>query len=170
MSDGQNNWSDDDGVSLDQEPSTAEPLKGEPSTVVSFALKGAHRLRGGPVATPCKPPKDEAPPYRKHYPAQMLTATRNFSTLEYGALITLMDCFWCEGRLPSDDDEVRRLAKLSKPQWAKSRARLAAKFDPHWTHDELAAERADTAANIRSKRKSGQLGGLAKAARLADES
>ena len=33
--------------------------------------------------------------------------TRNFSTLEYGALVMLMDCFWCEGKLP-DDDEVRR--------------------------------------------------------------
>ena len=136
----------------------------EPATVVNF--KGAHRLRGHAVA-PRSAPKDEPPPYRKHYPARMLTGTRNFSTLEYGALVTLMDCFWCEGGLPDDDDEVRKLAKLSKSQWAKSRARLAEKFGPNWSHDELATERSDTAANIRSKRESGSLGGKARVARLA---
>jgi hypothetical protein len=93
--------------------------------------------------------------------------TRNFSTLEYGALVMLMDCFWCEGKLP-DDDEVRRLAKLSKPQWAKSRARIAEKFGPNWSRDELAEERSATAANIRSKRESRRLGGNARVARMAD--
>ena len=122
----------------------------------------------GPRLRIVAPPKDEPPPYRKHYPARMLTSTRNFSTLEYGALVMLMDCLWCEGKLPDDDDEVRRLAKLSKPQWAKSRARIAEKFGPDWSHSELETERAETAANIRTKRKSGSLGGIARMARLAD--
>jgi len=102
----------------------------EPTIVaMSPRILGAHKLRGvhamAPPTPARQPPKDEPPPYRKHYPARMLTSTRNFSTLEYGALVTLMDCFWCEGGLPNDDDEVRKLAKLSKSQWAKSRARLA---------------------------------------------
>jgi uncharacterized protein YdaU (DUF1376 family) len=140
------------------------------SATVAFPnVKGAHRLRSvSATASPRPAAKDEPPPYRKHYPARMLTSTRNFSTLEYGALVTLMDCFWCEGGLPDDDDEVRKLAKLSKSQWAKSRARLAEKFGPDWSHDELVAERSATAANIRSKRESGRLGGNARVARLAD--
>ena len=143
----------------------------EPTPFVSPRILGAHRLRGFnamAAPTPARQPKDEPPPYRKHYPARMLTSTRNFSTLEYGALVTLMDCFWCEGGLPNDDDEVRKLAKLSKSQWAKSRARLAEKFGPDWSHDELVAERSMTAANIRSKRESGRLGGNARVARLVD--
>jgi uncharacterized protein YdaU (DUF1376 family) len=145
----------------------------EPAVVaMSPRILGAHRLRGVhamAAPTPARqPPKDEPPPYRKHYPARMLTSTRNFSTLEYGALVILMDCFWCEGGLPDDDDEVRKLTKLSKSQWAKSRARLAEKFGPDWSHDELVAERSATAANIRSKRESGRLGGNARVARLAD--
>jgi uncharacterized protein YdaU (DUF1376 family) len=139
----------------------------EPAPVVSLNIKGQHRLRSV-HATVAKPPPDEPPPYRKHFPGRMLIGTRNFSTLEYGALVMLMDCFWCEGKLPDDDDEVRRLAKLSKSQWAKSRARLAEKFGPNWSHDELAAERSATAANIRSKRESGRLGGNARVARMAD--
>jgi len=63
---------------------------------------------------------------------------------------------------------VRRLAKLSKPQWAKSRARIAEKFGPNWSRDELAEERSATAANIRSKRESRRLGGNARVARMAD--
>ena len=120
------------------------------------------------MAAPQTARADEPPPYRKHYPARMLTGTRNFSALEYGALVMLMDSFWCEGGLPADDDEVRRLAKLSKPQWAKSRARIAEKFGPDWSHAELEAERSATAANIRSKRESGRLAGNARVARLAD--
>lgn len=59
--------------------------------------------------------------------------TDHLTAAEHGAYMLLIMKYWREGGLPSDENIIRRLAKLTPDQWAESRDILAAFFEDGWT-------------------------------------
>jgi uncharacterized protein YdaU (DUF1376 family) len=148
-----------DGASMDNEPLTDDERDELRRQIARNAAPARRRSKS-----------TDAPPYRKHHPAASLADTMTFSAAEVGALLLLKDHLWCAGSLPDDDDELRRLARLTPPQWKKSRSRIADEFDQGWSHAELEAERAATIKSINRMKAGGRVGGIASGARRRDES
>lgn len=84
--------------------------------------------------------------------ADYLADTGHLSALEHGAYLLLIMHYWKDGKLPSDERMIARLAKLSSEQWAESRDMIAALFIEGWRHKRIDEELAKADAII-SKRK-----------------
>jgi uncharacterized protein YdaU (DUF1376 family) len=63
------------------------------------------------------------------YWGDYLADTLHFSTEEHGAYLLLIAYYWCNGGLPPDDDDIRKITKCSRYQWKKMRDHIYKKFD-----------------------------------------
>lgn len=85
-----------------------------------------------------------------HYIGDYQRDTQHLTTLEHGAYRLLLDtCYTSNGRLPDDDGDLSRIAKLSLSDWQAIRSRIAVFFQKHpsdngtagfWTHKRVLAE------------------------------
>lgn len=66
--------------------------------------------------------------------------TAHFTVAEHGAYTLLIGFYWTNGKLPADEDAIRRIAKCSNHQWKKIRPVLVEKFLPGWKHKRIDAE------------------------------
>jgi len=66
--------------------------------------------------------------------------TEKLSAAERGAYICLLCFYWHNRGLPQDDDQLRRISKLSGPAWKRSRPRLQGLFKPGWRHERVDAD------------------------------
>jgi uncharacterized protein YdaU (DUF1376 family) len=108
----------------------------------------------------------DALPWLPLYHEAFLADTALFSAAETGAYISLMLHFWRDGELPTDDEGLREIGRLSPREWKASRAKLAKRFSPDWRHERLDREREKSADAYRRKVEGGRRGGLARAAHL----
>lgn len=82
--------------------------------------------------------------------------TDHLSAAEHGAYLLLIMKYWRDGKLPADEELIRRYAKLSVDQWAESRSVLVALFDENWTHKRIDEELAKAADIIEKRRSAGR--------------
>lgn len=78
------------------------------------------------------------------YWGDYLRDTAHLSAAEHGAYLLLIGHYWTSGiAIPDDDDKLRRIARMERPEWKKARATLAAFFkvqDGYWYHGRIELE------------------------------
>jgi uncharacterized protein YdaU (DUF1376 family) len=79
-------------------------------------------------------------PWMPMYWGDYLADTLHFSTAEHGAYLLLIAYYWCNGGLPPDDDDIRKITRCSPLLWRRIRARLSTKFDARWRHKRIDRE------------------------------
>jgi uncharacterized protein YdaU (DUF1376 family) len=81
-------------------------------------------------------------PWMPLYIADYLKDTTHLGALESGAYLHLIMDYWQNGKLPYDDRQLARIAKLTEREWKRLRPILQAFFHDGWRHkridDELA--------------------------------
>jgi uncharacterized protein YdaU (DUF1376 family) len=66
--------------------------------------------------------------------------TRHLTAEQHGGYLLLGMEYWTKGSLPDDDDQLARIAGMSKAQWRRNRPTLQALFADGWKHPRLDAE------------------------------
>jgi uncharacterized protein YdaU (DUF1376 family) len=84
--------------------------------------------------------------------ADYLKKTTHLGALESGAYLHLIMDYWANGKLPTDEKQLARIAKLTDKEWRRCRDTLAAFFTADWKHERIDEELAK-AADISSKRR-----------------
>ena len=83
-------------------------------------------------------------PYMPLYIGDYLADTGHLSAAEHGAYLLLLMHYWQRGEpLPSDDERLRRIAKIEPRQWSKVRRSIVDFFDDDgitWTHHRVETE------------------------------
>lgn len=83
-------------------------------------------------------------PYMPLYVADYLADTAHLTALEHGAYLLLIMNYWQRGKpLPSDDDRLARIARVSQEEWRSIRPVMAEFFahaDGCWVHDRIDTE------------------------------
>jgi uncharacterized protein YdaU (DUF1376 family) len=86
------------------------------------------------------------------YIADYLKDTTHLGALESGAYLHLIMGYWQNGRLPNDDRQLARIAKLTDREWKKAKPLLQAFFHDGWQHKRIDAELAH-ASHVSEQRK-----------------
>ena len=94
-------------------------------------------------------------PWLPLYHADLLRATAHWPDEAFGAYVRLLLHQWEHGRIPSDGDELRRVAETAEKHWA----RLANKF-PDGVNQRLEVIRAEQHARHRRLSQAGQSGAV----------
>lgn len=91
-------------------------------------------------------------PWMPLYVSDYMADTAHLSVEEHGAYLLLIMNYWHNGGLPNDEDKLRRIAKMTARQWARSAETLKSFFQSHWKHKRIDAELAHVIeiSNIRS--------------------
>lgn len=76
-------------------------------------------------------------PWMPLYVADYLKKTTHLGALESGAYLHLIMDYWANGKLPNDDKQLARIAKLTDKQWKALRPTLAAFFQDGWRHQRI---------------------------------
>lgn len=104
-------------------------------------------------------------PYMPLYIADYLADAAHLSTLEHGAYLLLIMNYWQRGKpLPSSNERLANVARMSNEEFAKIRNTLAEFFtvtDTEWVHKRIEEE----LVMVRSKTKQARNAGLASAQR-----
>jgi uncharacterized protein YdaU (DUF1376 family) len=102
-------------------------------------------------------------PWLPLYVADYLADTAHLSAAEHGAYLLLIMHYWRVGKLPNDERQLQRIARMTPREWANSRDVLAEFFDAEWRHKRIESEilKSDLKANARAE--AGSRGGKAKA-------
>lgn len=80
-------------------------------------------------------------PWMPLYIADYLKDTTHLGALESGAYLHLIMNYWQHGKLPNDDRQLARIAKLTEKEWKQAKPVLAAFFGPEWeSHKRVDAE------------------------------
>ena len=58
-------------------------------------------------------------PWMPLYVADYLNDTVHLTTAEHGAYLLLLMYYWTHGGLPDDENAIRRITKMSKPNWKR---------------------------------------------------
>ena len=62
------------------------------------------------------------------YWGDYLADTPHFSRADHGSYMLLIAYYWCNGGLPENDEDIRKIAKCDRRQWAYLRRTLKTKF------------------------------------------
>jgi uncharacterized protein YdaU (DUF1376 family) len=76
------------------------------------------------------------------YWGDYLADTHHFTNAQHGSYLLLIGYYWCNGALPADEDDIRKIAKCEMFRWPKLRKLLIQKFSlvsydngpPVWKH------------------------------------
>lgn len=91
-------------------------------------------------------------PWMPLYIADYLAKTAHLSAAQSGAYLHLIMHYWQIGGLPTSDDALARIAKMTLAEWKRSRDTIAEFFEDGWRHNRIDEEIAH-ADDISSKRK-----------------
>lgn len=91
-------------------------------------------------------------PWMPLYIADYLKDTTHLGALESGAYLHLIMDYWQNGKLPADERQLARIAKLTEREWKKCRTILQAFFHDGWKHKRIDEELAHTE-QVSSKRR-----------------
>ncbi len=90
-------------------------------------------------------------PWMPIYISDYLKDTTHLGALESGAYFHLIMDYWQNGKLPTDERQLARIAKLTAREWSKLRDTLNAFFYDGWKHKRIEEELAH-AVDISNKR------------------
>lgn len=91
-------------------------------------------------------------PWMPLYIADYLKDTTHLGALESGAYLHLIMDYWQNGKLPTDDRLLARIAKLTDREWKRLKPILQAFFHDGWHHKRIDEELAH-ATDVSEKRK-----------------
>ena len=78
------------------------------------------------------------------YWGDYLRDTAHLSSSEHGAYLLMIGHYWTTGApLPDDDDKLRRIARMERPEWKKAKATISEFFDIAggcWRHKRIDVE------------------------------
>lgn len=74
------------------------------------------------------------------YVADYLADTAHLSAAEHGAYLLLIMHYWTKGKLPDDEEAIRRVTRLTTRQWSQSRDVLRSLFGDQWRHKRIDEE------------------------------
>lgn len=109
-------------------------------------------------------------PWMPLYVADYLADTAHLCASEHGAYLLLIMHYWRAGKLPADERQLQRIARMTTREWANSRDTLAALFSDGWTHKRIENELAKSDLKSTARAESGSRGGKAKALKNNDAS
>jgi uncharacterized protein YdaU (DUF1376 family) len=99
-----------------------------------------------------------ARPWMPLYVSDYLADTGHLSTIEHGAYLLLIMHYWQNGNLPSQDEKLARIARMSAKEWERSRDTLASLFGDGWTHKRIDEELAKAEEMLSKRRQAGKAG------------
>jgi uncharacterized protein YdaU (DUF1376 family) len=102
-------------------------------------------------------------PWLPLYIADYLADTAHLSASEHGAYLLLIMHYWRIGRLPCDERQLARIARMTAREWANARDTIASFFDEDWRHKRVESELAKMVLKSNARAESGSRGGKAKA-------
>ena len=79
-------------------------------------------------------------PWMPLYVADYLADTAHLSAAEHGAYLLLIMHYWTKGKLPDDEEAIRRITRLTTRQWSQSRDVLRSLFGDGWCHKRIDEE------------------------------
>ena len=79
-------------------------------------------------------------PWMPLYIADYLKDTTHLGALESGAYLHLIMDYWQNEKLPDDDTQLARIAKMTEKEWKKSRSTLQSFFYDGWKHKRIEEE------------------------------
>jgi uncharacterized protein YdaU (DUF1376 family) len=82
-------------------------------------------------------------PWMPLYIADYLRKTTHLGALESGAYLHLIMDYWQNDKLPDDERQLARIAKLTDREWKACRSTLQAFFHDGWKHERIDAEIAE---------------------------
>jgi uncharacterized protein YdaU (DUF1376 family) len=110
-----------------------------------------------------------AVPYMPLYVADYQADTSHLTTVEHGAYLLLIMCYWQRReKLPDDDRKLARIAGVGPREWARIRPTISEFFQidrSGWFHSRIQAELDKLQAKSLKKQK----GGLARAQQMLSE-
>ncbi len=74
------------------------------------------------------------------YWGDYLADTQHLTTLQHGAYCLLIAHYWQNGALPSDEQAIARIARLSRGEWNSNGRAIAKLFLPGWKHKRVETE------------------------------
>lgn len=95
------------------------------------------------------------------YIADYLADTGHLGTIDHGAYLLMMMHYWTKGPLPTDDGQLRKIARMTSREWADARGVLLDFFhleDGVYRHKRIDAELAIAQEFIEAKSKAGSAG------------
>jgi uncharacterized protein YdaU (DUF1376 family) len=102
-------------------------------------------------------------PYMPLYVADYLADTPHLRAAEHGAYMLLMMHYWRAGRLPNDERQLQRIARMTAREWANSKDVIAGFFDAEWRHKRIESVILDLDLKASARAEAGSRGGKAKA-------
>ena len=75
--------------------------------------------------------------FMKMYWGDFLADTMHLNAAETGAYLMLIATYWQRGGLPSDEQALAQIARLTPYQWKKFAPVLAKFFQPGWRHKRI---------------------------------
>ena len=99
-----------------------------------------------------------ATPWMPLYVADYLADTQHLSTEEHGAYLLLLLHHWRQGQLPTDDERLARIAKLSVKDWLRIRPTIAEFFDSEWRQKRAEFEREKAEQKVAARKAAGAAG------------
>lgn len=103
-----------------------------------------------------------ASPWMPLYIADYLADTAHLSAAEHGAYLLLIMHYWRAGKLPNDEKQLARIARMNAREWANSRDVLASFFDKEWRHKRIESEILKSTSKSHARAEAGARGGTAK--------
>jgi uncharacterized protein YdaU (DUF1376 family) len=91
-------------------------------------------------------------PWMPLYVGDYLKKTAHLGALESGAYLHLIMNYWANGKLPTNEQQLARIAKVSNEEWSAIRDTIAAFFEDDWRHERIDQELAH-AEDVSNKRK-----------------
>lgn len=101
-------------------------------------------------------------PWMPLYIADYLADTPHLSASEHGAYMLLIMHYWRVRKLPADDKQLQRIARMTSREWANSRDTLAGLFGENWFHKRIESELVKSDLKSHARAQSGKRGGEAK--------
>jgi uncharacterized protein YdaU (DUF1376 family) len=103
------------------------------------------------------------PPKMPIHIGDLLRDTGHLSAAGVGAYLLLLFHHWSTGSLPNDDEQLARIARQSKAEWARLRPVIAKFFEEGWRHGRVEEDLEKAHASYQKRATAGEKGGKAKA-------
>jgi uncharacterized protein YdaU (DUF1376 family) len=91
-------------------------------------------------------------PWMPLYVGDYLKKTAHLGAMESGAYLHLIMNYWANGKLPTEDRQLARIAKVSDKEWSLIKDTISAFFVDGWRHERIDEELAH-AEDVSNKRK-----------------
>ena len=100
-------------------------------------------------------------PWMPLWVADYLSHTQHLRAAQSGAYLHLIMHYWQTGGLPTDDNQLAAIARMSSAEWKKSKPVIQAFFKQGWRHERVEKELVAAVEKYEKRAAAGQKGGIA---------